>query len=345
MKKSLFFICATLFANVLLAQNWFTIDYLTYNILNEDEVEVIDCVDTIGVVEIPETVSFNSKTYTVTAINGFGNSEGCWFGAFYNDMRLHSVTIPNTVTSIGEQAFCFCTNLDSIIIPNSVTYIGERAFYSCTSLKYALIGDGVTTIDIQAFQHCSNLSELIIGNSVEYIGDWAFQYCKSLSCVTIPATMQSIGSLSFSYCDSLSEFTTLATIPPTLELDVFGTLEYSYGLLPNNAQLKVPCGSFSAYSSSDWTPYFSNITEMCDGLSLEDVRNNEITFYPNPTIGNIFFEKTIEKIEVTSQTGKTLLVFNNTSAIDISDLPKGVYYLKLYTNNQAILQKIKIIKV
>lgn len=291
MKKSLFLICATLFANMLLAQSQFTIDYLTYKVLNEDEVEVIDCVDSIGVVEIPATVTYDSKTYTVTAINGFSNGVGCWFGAFYNEPRLHSVTIPKTVTSIGEQAFCFCTNLDSIIIPNSVTYIGERAFYSCTSLKYALIGDGVTTIDIQAFQHCSNLSELIVGNSVEYIGDWAFQYCKSLPSVTIPATTQFLGSL-------------------------------------------------SAYSSSDWSSYFSDITEMCDGVSLEEVKDFEIYFYPNPTIGNITFEKTIEKIEVISQIGKILLTFNNTSAINISDLPKGVYYLRLYTNNQPILQKI-----
>lgn len=291
MKKSLFLICATLFANMLLAQSQFTIDYLTYKVLNEDEVEVIDCEDSVDVVDIPETVIFDSKTYTVTAINGFSNGVGCWFGAFYNNQRLHSVKIPNTITSIGEQAFCFCTNLDSIIIPNSVTYIGERAFYSCTSLKYALIGDGVTTIDIQAFQHCSNLSELIVGNSVEYIGDWAFQYCKSLPSVTIPATTQFLGSL-------------------------------------------------SAYSSSDWSSYFSDITEMCDGVSLEDVQNDEISFYPNPTIGNIAFAKTIEKIEVISQTGKVLKVFNNTSAINIGDLPKGVYYLRLYTNNQPILQKI-----
>lgn len=340
MKKSLFLICATLFANMLLAQSQFTIDYLTYKVLNEDEVEVIDCVDSIGVVEIPATVTYDSKTYTVTAINGVNNSTGCWFAAFYNNQRLHSVKIPNTITSIGEQAFCFCTNLDSIIIPNSVTYIGERAFYSCTSLKYALIGDGVTTIDIQAFQHCSNLLELIVGNRVEYIGDWAFQYCKSLPSVTIPATTQFLGSLSFDNCDSLSEFTTLSTTPPTLDLNVFGVLEYSSGLLPDNALLKVPCGSLSAYSSSDWSSYFSDITEMCDGVSLEEVKDFEIYFYPNPTIGNITFEKTIEKIEVISQIGKILLTFNNTSAINISDLPKGVYYLRLYTNNQPILQKI-----
>ena len=79
---------------------------------------------------------------------------------------------------------------------------------------------------------------------------------------------------------------------------------------------------------------------MCDGVSLEEVKDFEIYFYPNPTIGNITFEKTIEKIEVISQIGKILLTFNNTSAINISDLPKGVYYLRLYTNNQPILQKI-----
>ena len=75
-----------------------------------------------GVVIIPETVTYSSRTYSVTSI---GRS------AFYQCSGLTSIEIPNSVTSIGEYAFFNCTGLTSVTIPNSVTSIGRDAFYDC----------------------------------------------------------------------------------------------------------------------------------------------------------------------------------------------------------------------
>ena len=77
---------------------------------------------------------------------------------------LHSVTIPNSVTEIGNSAFSGCENLTSVTIPNSVTEIGDWAF-----------------------SYCYNLTSLTIPSSVKWIGKEAFSKCYKLSSVTLPA--------------------------------------------------------------------------------------------------------------------------------------------------------------
>ena len=87
-----------------------------------------------GKVTIPETVTYNGMTYSVTTIGDY---------AFYCCSGLTSITIPNSVTSIGAAAFGFCYNLTSVTIPSSVTSIGESAFQACSSLTdvYCLATD------------------------------------------------------------------------------------------------------------------------------------------------------------------------------------------------------------
>ena len=80
--------------------------------------------------------------------------------AFYNCAALKSVTIPESVTVIGDNAFTDCYGLTSIIIPDSVTGIGIAAFYSCENLTSVTIGSGVQSIDSSAFEHCYKLIEV-----------------------------------------------------------------------------------------------------------------------------------------------------------------------------------------
>ena len=113
------------------------------------------------------------------------------------------VTIPSSVTSIGESAFSGCSSLKSIIIPSSVTSIGDRAFSDCSSLKAISIPSSVTSIGDSAFEDCSSLESITIPSSVTSIGDWAFSDCSSLETVTIPSSVTSIGWSAFYGCSSL----------------------------------------------------------------------------------------------------------------------------------------------
>ena len=93
---------------------------------------------------------------------------------FYGCTSLTSITIPNSVTSIGYEAFFGCTSLTSITIPNSVTSIGNGAFHNCTSLTSITIPNSVTRIESDTFYGCSSLSSVIIPSTIITISIYAF---------------------------------------------------------------------------------------------------------------------------------------------------------------------------
>lgn len=107
--------------------------------------------------------------------------------AFHNS-AVTSVTIPDSVTSIHDYAFGFCSQLTNISIPNSVTFIGFSAFNSCTSLKSITLPSSLSTIQSYAFYNCGNLKTIRIPVSVTSIGNYAFDVCPSLMTVTYPGS-------------------------------------------------------------------------------------------------------------------------------------------------------------
>ena len=244
MRKLLFLFLALLATTALWAYDFQSGD-LYYDITSSSEpytVEVSDAESSITTATIPETVTYNGNTYSVTSIGG---------GAFFNCSSLTSITIPNSVTSIGDYAFhsCssltsvtignsvtsirsyafqYCSSLTSITIPNSVTSIGSGAFYDCSSLpvennlRYAdtylveavdktlstySIKKGTKWIGSSAFSSCSSLTSITIPNSVTSIGDWAFFDCSSLTSVTIGESVTNIGENAFDGCSSLTSVT------------------------------------------------------------------------------------------------------------------------------------------
>lgn len=111
--------------------------------------------------------------------------------------------IPNSVTSIGDSAFCWCSSLREIAIPNSVTSIGDGAFGGCSSLRDISIPNSITSIGDNAFWGCSSLRDIAIPNSVTSIGNGAFYFCESLQVIALPDSITSIGNSSFHCCSSL----------------------------------------------------------------------------------------------------------------------------------------------
>ncbi len=99
---------------------------------------------------------------------------------FVNDVEVTDLVIPNSVTSIGDYAFYYCSGLTSVTIPNSVTSIGSSAFRVCSSLASVTIGNSVTSIENYAFYGCSGLTSVTIPNSVTSIGEAAFLYVNNI---------------------------------------------------------------------------------------------------------------------------------------------------------------------
>ena len=191
------FIKTTLFALALILPTTataFKVDGVSYGIINENEVSVANGNYCYGDIVIPETVTYNGVTYTVTSIAQ---------SAFYRNYDLTGIELPNTVTSIDEYAFFGCHLISNFVIPNSVLTIGTKAFSNCDGITNLTIGNSVTTIDYQAFEYCYGLTSIEIPNSVTSLGDCAFYGCRSLENVSIGNSITSIGYLTFAWCKSL----------------------------------------------------------------------------------------------------------------------------------------------
>ena len=222
--------------------------------------------------------------------------------AFYNCTGLTSVTIGESVTSIGNSAFRNCTSLTSITIPNSVTSIGEYAFYGCTGLTSVTIPDSVTSIGSCAFCNCTSLTSVTIGESVTSIGEYAFSNCTGLTQINWNAK----NVADFSYDDSV--FSNVGQSGEGINV-VFG-----------DSVERIPEYVFYPYSNSPHAPKIVSITigesvtsigeyafYKCTGLTqinwnaknVEDFSSNNYVFAYAGQSGegiNVVFGDCVEKI-------------------------------------------------
>lgn len=187
-----------------------------------------------GVLVIPEKVTYQRKTYSVT--------------------------------SIAAQAFYDCSGLTSVTIPSGVTEIGAYVFRECGGLTSVSIPEGITTLGRYSFQDCTNLSSITIPEGVTSIGLYAFQRCRSLASVTLPSSVTTLETSAFQDCRNLKEIHIHCATPPETKLYVFS------GVNTSVCTLFVPAGSLSAYKESNGWMEFPNIVEEAISFFLDGIK-------------------------------------------------------------------------
>ena len=122
--------------------------------------------------------------------------------AFYKNGSVISITIPNSITSIGDEAFSNC-RIAYVIIQSGLTIIGHYAFRECSYLKNIELPNSLTSIGMYAFSNCSALESIELPNSLTSIGGSAFQGCKFKN-IVIPNKITSIEASTFLGCQNLT---------------------------------------------------------------------------------------------------------------------------------------------
>ena len=157
-----------------------------------------------GNVVIPATVTYGGTTYNVTELRSINN----YYGSFEGCSGLTSVTIPNSVTTIGNSAFSNCSGLTTLNFNaiNCNDFTSYSRFNSCP-ITTINIGDSVQRIPAYFASGLNSLTSVIIGNSVTTIGESAFFNCSGLTSVTIPNSVTTIENSAFSNCSGLTSVT------------------------------------------------------------------------------------------------------------------------------------------
>jgi hypothetical protein len=269
------------------------------------------------------------------------------YNAFKGCMALSSLTLGNSVSIIGPDAF-WNTDLTTVTIPASVTEIHEYAFSgnlntvnfnatNCTaiysSFEYTLIsainfGNNVQSIPQYAFQNCRYLTSITIPNSVTSIGQRAFYGCSAVTSITIGSMVNDIGERAFASCNYLTEVHNHSVTPQNINSNVFE------GLFQGTA-LYVPECAVEVYQNTLPWSNFSNITG--EGLPCEtginEISEKSISIYVNDNYLFINLENNILKIEIFTVAGN-LIISDNVfdKQINVSHLLAGVYLLKINTD-------------
>ena len=204
--------------------------------------------------------------------------------------NIHSVTIPQSVTSIGDYAFSHCEKMDSLTINDATTSIGSWAFDECYKLTTLSLGKNITTIGDYAFLDCHTLDNVTIPPSVTSIGKSAFYRCYALTTLSLGENIEKIGSYAFAECRHLTNVTIPEKVE-TIEPYTFGwCLDLKYITLPagltsfKDRLVSCPAG-FTKQSPKNGAIYYNNDKTAADALLANstntDLKNRNFLYLCN----------------------------------------------------------------
>ena len=193
--------------SITISDNVTSVDYAAFEGCSSLEYNEFDNAYYLGNDSNPYRVLVRASSTTIDSCTINSDTVMILPYAFEDCYNLTSVTIPDSVTNIGENAFFGCSSLESMTIPDSITSIDDSAFEGCSSLESITIPDNVTSIGGSAFSGCSSLTSITIPDSVTSIGGSAFSGCSSLASITIPDSVTSIGYRAFKDCSGLENIT------------------------------------------------------------------------------------------------------------------------------------------
>ena len=244
-------------------------------------------------IDIPEKLD----GYTVTGLGKDSFSIDDLYSPLYEIHlnKIHSVTIPQSVTSIGKDAFTNCRGLNSLTIKDAAISIGDWAFAQCYSLSSLSLGKNIKTIGDHAFDDCRGLTSVTIPQSVTSIGQKAFNSCISLTTLSfgeksfgenIETNIETIGNDAFYYCIALKEVTIPQSVT-SIGNDAFGQCHDLQSLTIKDAATSIGHRAFLGCTSLATISLGENIKTIganafnsCFGLTSVTIPENVTTIRP-----------------------------------------------------------------
>ena len=180
-------------SNITISAQWINAASIFNYTVNPDgeSVTITQHTSSLREIRVPPKIS----GYTVTAI---GNS--VFVGMHHEDVEL--ISLPDTVTSIGDSAFSECTQI-RIVVGGALSHVGSEAFLNCDKLEAVTFSDSLTQISHKAFSGCTGLSTVTIPASTAVVGENAFEYCTGIKTVLLCSKNLSIEDAAFTECSGL----------------------------------------------------------------------------------------------------------------------------------------------